>query len=79
MSKRENTRWGRRDRKYRKRRYGMRVSGRSVKAILLPLIGRKAEEVKKGEPAPRRTRPGKPPFPRDPVRTGKRKRRKKRR
>ena len=52
MSKREETRWGRRDRKYRKRRYGMRVSGRSVRDLLLPLIGRKAEEAKKGEKPP---------------------------
>lgn len=42
MSKREETRWERRDRKYRKRRYGMRVSGRSVKAVLLRLIGKRA-------------------------------------
>lgn len=35
-------RWERRERKYRKRRYGMRVSGRSIKAVLLRLIGKKA-------------------------------------
>lgn len=64
MGKRNETKWERRERKYKKRRYGMRVSGRSIKAVLLPLIGRKTE---------------KPPFPRDPVRTGKRKGRKKRR
>jgi len=42
MSKREDTRWERRERKYKKRRYGMRVSGRSVKAVLLRLIGKRA-------------------------------------
>ncbi len=70
MSKQENTRWERRARKYRKRRYGMRVSGRSVRDVLLRLIGRKAAATSEGK---------KPPFPRDPVKTGKRKRRKKRR
>ncbi len=44
MSKREDTRWGRRERKYKKRRYGMRVSGRSIKAVLLPLVGKKGEK-----------------------------------
>jgi len=63
MSKREETRWERRERKYKKRRYGMRVSGRSIKGVLLHLIGRRAEEARRGE---------KPPL-------GKRKRRKKRR
>lgn len=45
MSKREDTRWERRERKYKKRRYGMRVSGRSVKAVLLRLIGKRAKEA----------------------------------
>jgi len=45
MSKQEETHWERRERKYRKRRYGMRVSGHSIKAVLLRLIGRKAEEA----------------------------------
>jgi len=33
-----------RDRKWRKKRYGMRVSGRSIKSVLLPLIGKKASK-----------------------------------
>lgn len=70
MGKKETTRWGRRERKYKKRRYGMRVSGRSIKAVLLPLIGTKAKDARKG---------ARPPFLRDPARTSKRKRRKKRR
>jgi len=45
MSKREETRWERRERKYKKRRHGMRVSGRSVKAVLLRLIGKRAKEA----------------------------------
>ncbi|HAL60843.1 MAG TPA: hypothetical protein DCP08_00360 [Chloroflexi bacterium] len=49
MSKREETRWERRERKYKKRRYGMRVSGRSVKAVLLRLIGKKAEEAEEAK------------------------------
>jgi len=49
MSKREETRWERRDRKYRKRRYGMRVSGRSVKAVLLRLMGKRAKEAEETE------------------------------
>lgn len=39
---RKETRWERRDRKHKKRRYGMRVDGRSVKAVLLRLIGKRA-------------------------------------
>ena len=42
VKKREATRWEGRERKYRKRRYGMRVSGRSIKAVLLRLIRKKA-------------------------------------
>ncbi|GEM_PF-3662966 len=49
MSKREETRWERRERKYKKRRYGMRVSGRSVKAVLLRLIGKRAKEAEESE------------------------------
>jgi len=49
MSKREETRWERRERKYKKRRYGMRVSGCSVKAVLLRLIGKKAEEAEEAK------------------------------
>jgi hypothetical protein len=45
MGKRKESRWERRERKYKKRRYGMRVSGRSIKAVLLRLIGRKAKEA----------------------------------
>lgn len=34
-----------RDRKRRKGRYGMQVSGRSIKSVLLPVIGRKSREA----------------------------------
>lgn len=56
MSKREDTRWERRERKYKKRRYGMRVSGRSIKGVLLHLIGRKAEEARRGKRKRRKKR-----------------------
>lgn len=56
MSKREETRWERRERKYKKRRYGMRVSGRSVKAVLLPLIGRKSQKPPAGKRKRRKKR-----------------------
>ena len=46
MSKQEESRWKRRERKYRKRRYGMRMSGRSVKAVLLRLIGKRTKQMK---------------------------------
>lgn len=38
-----------RDEKRRKGRYGMRVSGRSIKSVLLPLIAKKATEAKEGK------------------------------
>lgn len=56
MSKREDTRWERRERKYRKRRYGMRVSGRSVKAVLLRLIGKRVKEAEESETEAKRNR-----------------------
>lgn len=40
-------RWLRRERKLRKRREGMRVSGQGLKKVLLPVIARKAEEAKR--------------------------------
>lgn len=56
MSKREETRWERRERKYKKRRYGMRVSGRSVKAVLLRLIGKRVKEAEESETEAKRNR-----------------------
>lgn len=62
MGKREESRWERRDRKYRKRRYGMRVDGRSVKAVLLRLIGKRASvkdpEGKEAEESKKEAKPG---------------------
>jgi len=49
MGKKGSTPWERRERKYRKRRYGMRVSGRSIKAVLLRLMGKKAKKAENDE------------------------------
>ncbi|MCJ7668133.1 MAG: hypothetical protein MUP04_07635 [Anaerolineae bacterium] len=59
MSKREKTRWERRERKYRKRRYGMRMSGRSVKAVLLRLIGKRTKQTKETDTEAKRDQPEK--------------------
>jgi hypothetical protein len=37
-----------RDKKLHKRRYGMKVSGRSIKSVLLPLLAKKAGRKEKG-------------------------------
>lgn len=37
-----------RDRKARKRRFGMQMSGRSIKTVLLPLISKNSTPKKKG-------------------------------
>lgn len=34
----------RRDKKLNKRRYGMRISGRSIKSVLLPVIAKKGKK-----------------------------------
>jgi hypothetical protein len=49
MNKKGSARWERRERKHRKRRYGMRVSGRSIKAVLLRLMGKKAPQAESDE------------------------------
>ena len=51
------SRWERRERKLRKRRDEMRVSGAGLKKILLPLIQKRAEEAEK------RTKGTLPPSP----------------
>jgi hypothetical protein len=33
-----------REKKRRKKIYGMKVSGRSIKSVILPLLGKKAEK-----------------------------------
>ena len=40
-------RWEDRERKLRRRRQGMKVSGQGLKKVLLPIIARKAEEAKR--------------------------------
>jgi hypothetical protein len=49
-----------RDRKARKARYGMRVSGRSTKSVLLPVIGKRASEALTGRTGKRKTKQSHP-------------------
>jgi hypothetical protein len=42
-------RWQRREKAQRKARYGMRISGRSLKSVIAPLIVRKVEAARAGK------------------------------
>ncbi len=56
-------RWERRERKLKRRRQGMKVSGQGLKKVLLPIIARKAEEAKRA--AAKKSRPPADSSPKD--------------